>query len=351
MKFKLNSILALILSFNVLSVKTLYPENNHSGFTYTLSGGPSYVHRSYDKYITNGYNAGFSTYYNNPLFISNTYFKGGLFSYSYSMETSKDSKLRQIDFLAGAGFFYPIFKYVDLLAGIDIHGVFSCLTTDNTDRKEKTFKPAVSYNIGVMPYLGRGIGLFFIYDYRTMEISEKYFSTFDFSAGLTYNFNSYISEVERVSKSEKKLTMFNQGLAEFKKKNFNEAKTLLFELNAIDKNYPGLDYYIKRIEEIELNRATAETLISQQNYLKAIPQLEGCSAYIKDCGLKLLTHRKALQVNVPKWESEGIKLYDEKHYKECIEIMERILLVDPENKNANIYLPRALKRQKAIESL
>jgi len=27
------------------------------------------------------------------------------------------------------------------------------------------------------------------------------------------------------------------------------------------------------------------------------------------------------------------------------------LLIDPENQNANIYLPRAIKRQKAIESL
>ena len=172
-----------------------------------------------------------------------------------------------------------------------------------------------------------------------------------FSGGLTYNYNSYVSEIEKNSRSEKKLTMFNQGLAEFKKKNFNEAKALLFELNTLDKSYPGLDYYIKRIEEIELSQVTADALISQQNYLKAIPQLEGCSAYIKDCEIKLLIQRKALKVQVPNWETEGIKLYDEKKYKECIEIMERILLVDPENNNANIYLPRAVKRQKAIDSL
>jgi hypothetical protein len=56
-------------------------------------------------------------------------------------------------------------------------------------------------------------------------------------------------------------------------------------------------------------------------------------------------------LNVAPWEKEGIKLYDNRQYRDCITVMERILLVDPENKNANIYLPRAVKRNRAIESL
>ncbi len=351
MKLKIHLIPALILLYNLLFVNALYPENNHSGFTYTLSGGPSSVSGYYDRYFKNGYSAGFNTFYSPSLLSGNTYFKAGFAGFHHDMESSKNSMLRQLDFLAGAGFFYPVFSFIDLSAGIDLHGIYSSLNTKNTLRDERAFKPSISYNIGVIPYLGRGIGLFFLYDFRMMELSRKNYNASTFSIGLTYNYNSYVREVEMASSSEKKLTMFNQGLSEFKKKNFNEAKTLFFDLNAIDKNFPGLDYYIKRIEEIELNRTTAETLISQQNYLKAIPQLEGCSAYIKDCEIKLLTHRKALKVNIPKWEADGIKLYDEKKFKECIEIMERILLVDPENKNANIYLPRAVKRQQAIESL
>ena len=180
MKLKLNFILILILFFNVLSMKTLYPENNLSGFTYTISGGPSYVHRDYDRYFTDGYTVGFNTYYNSALFACNTYFKGGVSRYFYNMESSKDSTFRQLDFQAGAGFFYPVFSYVNLLAGVNVHGVYSSLKTDNTGRNEKTFKPGVSYNIGVLPYLGRGIGLFLLYDFRTMEMSNKNLATFGF---------------------------------------------------------------------------------------------------------------------------------------------------------------------------
>ena len=351
MKFKIYSIIILVILLNALSVKALYSENNYSGFTYTLTAGPSYIHGFYDEYVTDGFTAGFNTYYNFPLFIGNTYFKGGLSYYGYNLDASKSSELTQFDLRTGAGIFYTLFPWLDLIAGIDIHGVYSNLKTDNTGRNEYTVKPGISYNAGTMTYLGRGIGLCVLADYRTMKISEKKFSTIDLTAGLTYNYNSYINDIEQSSRSEKKLTMFNNGIAEFKKKNFDDAKNLFHELKSLDKNYPGLDYYMKRIEEIENNKATADSLIEQQNYLKAIPHLEGCSAYIKECELKLLSQRKTLKVNVPMWEADGIKLYDEKNYKGCIELMERILLVDPENQNANIYLPRAIKRQKAIESL
>lgn len=351
MKFKINHIIILILFFCAVSAKALYAENNYSGLTYTISAGPSYVSGFYDDYITGGFSTGFNTYYNFPLLISNTYFKGGFSYYSYEMKSNNASTWREFDLLAGAGIFYTLASYIDLLAGVDFHGTYLNLKTQNTGLNEKTVKPAISYNIGAMTYLGRGLGLCILADYRTMTVSSKTLSTFDITAGFTYNYNSYINDIEQSSKSEKKLTMFNQGILKFKNKKFDEAKNLLTELYSMDKNYPGLDYYMKRIEEIELSQTTANTLIEQQNFLKAIPQLQGCSAYIKDCEIKLLTQRKNLKVNVPMWEADGIKLYDEKNYKGCIELMERILLVDPENQNANIYLPRAIKRQKAIESL
>ncbi len=351
MKYKIQYIIILIFSIFILPAKALYSENNHSGFTYIISGGPSYIDGFYEEYFDNGFTARFNTYYNFPLFTGNTYFKGGLSYSGYDLLSNSNSTIKQFDLLGGAGLFYSLFSYMDLMGGIDIHGIYSRLNTENTERNEQTVKPGISFNAGAMTYLGRGLGLCILADYRITKLSEEKLSSVNLTAGLTYNYNAYTNEIVRNTKAEKKLTMFNQGLAEFKKKNFNDAKSLLHELYSIDKNYPGLDYYMKRIEEIEQNLATADALIEQQNYLKAIPHLEGCSAYIKDCELKLLNQRKTLKVNIQTWETEGIELYDNKNYKGCVDLMEKILLVDPENQNANIYLPRAIKRQKAIESL
>jgi len=351
MKLKINYFIILLIIFSCFNTKALYSVNNYSGLTYTLSAGNSYIIGFYNDYLTGGFNTRFNTYYNPRFFTGNTYFKGGLSYYSYNMESSKNSTLSQFDMLAGAGIFYTVFNYIDLLAGVDLHGIYSNLKTSNTGRNERAIKPGFSYNLGAMAYLGKGIGLCALGDYREMKLSDIKFTTLDFNIGLTYNYNSYTNERELGSKSEKKLTMFNQGLAEFKRKNFYEAKALLHELYGIDSSYPGLDYYMKKIEEIEQYKKSADSLIQQQNYLKSIPHLEGCSPYIKECELNLLSQRKNLKANVPVWEADGIKLYDEKKYKDCIEIMEKILVVDPENQNANIYLPRAVKRQKAIESL
>jgi tetratricopeptide (TPR) repeat protein len=351
MKFRIQYIFILVILINILSYKISYSENNYSGFTYTISVGPSYIDGFYDDYINHGISARFNTYYNSPLFSGNTYFKGALSYSDYGLKSNSDSDLKQADIIGGAGLFFTLFPYFDLLAGVDLHGIYSNLNTANTERNEKTFKPGISFNTGAMTYLGRGLGLSILADYRRTYLSQERLSTLTLTAGLTYNYNAYINEQEQSSRAEKKLTMFNQGLADFKKKNFNDAKSLLHGLYKMDKNYPGLDYYMKRIEEIEYSQTSADALIEQQNYLKAIPHLEGCSAYIKDCELKLLSQRKNLKVNIPSWESEGVKFYDSKNYKGCIELMERILLVDPENQSANIYLPRAIKRQKAIESL
>ncbi len=351
MKFKIQYIFILVISINILSYKISYSENNYSGLTYIISTGPSYIDGFYSDYINRGLTGRFNTYYNVPLFTGNTYFKGA-FSYSaYDLKSNSSSDMKQVDLIGGLGLFFSLFPYIDLLAGVDLHGIYSNLNTVNTQRDEKTFKPGISLNTGAMTYLGRGLGLCILADYRRTTLSQEKLSTLTLTAGLTYNYNAYINEQEQSSRAEKKLTIFNQGLAEFKKKNFNDAKALLHELYKMDKIYPGLDYYMKRIEEIEQNQTSADSLIEQQNYLKAIPHLEGCSAYIKDCELKLLNQRKTLKVNVPSWEADGIKLYDSKNYKGCIELMEKILLVDPENQSANIYLPRAIKRQKAIESL
>ncbi len=348
---KIKSTIIQFIVFTLFFAKPSFTEDNLSGLTFIVSAGPSYTTGFYKDYFDNGYTAGLYAYYIVPLYSCNIYFKSGLSLYSYKMHVSDGSFLKEYDIPVGAGLMLSPVSFISFLGGIDLHGVYAALDTDNTGGRESTFKPGISYNIGLMTYLGRGIGLSVLADYRQIEISEKKFSTVDISAGLMYNYNSYVNELEKVSRSEKKLSMFNQGIAELNRQNFSRAKSLFIELNSLDRNYPGLAEYLTRIEGIEKNSSTADTYISQQNYLKAIPYLEECSPYMKECEQKLASHRKSLMVNVAGWEAEGVKSYEEKKYRDCIEMMEKILLVDPENQNANIYLPRALKRQRAIESL
>ncbi len=343
----------LSVSFLILiSTVNLYPaEEYYKDITLTVYAGPSYPTGFYSDYLDSGYISGLSAFYNLPFLNGNTYLLGG-YSYStYTMKVSKGSSLSLNDFYAGCMFTYPVIPYILIDTGVALHTIYSMLDTDHTGRSETAFKPGYSVFAGGMAYLGRGIGLFINGEYRSTDYSSEKFETVSIKGGLTYNFGDYRTDIESRENADKKISLFDRGVTEFKRKNFYEAKQIFAELYRIDSRYPGLDYYMQRVEEIEGSYKSAEQYMAQKNALKAIPYFDSCSPYIKDCELKLIQQRKSLMSNVPAWETEGIRLYDNREYKECIVIMERILLVDPENKNANIYLPRAVKRNKAIESL
>lgn len=342
----------LTLFFFTLPITSAHSaEDYYKGITLSVYAGPSYISGFYDDYLKQGFTSGASAFYNLPFLNSNTYFLGGYSYSSYEMQRNSKSVLQQNDIYTGGMFSVPLFSYVFINAGFTIRGIYSMLDTYNTGRRETTLKPGYSAFAGGMAYLGRGVGLFINAEYRVTEISSEKFETAAFKGGLTYNFRDYRADIESRLNADKKIALFDRGINEFRKKNFNEAKNLFSDLYRMDSRYPGLDYYLQRVEEIEGNYKKAELYLSQKNSLKAIPYLDSCSPYIKDCELKLLQQRKNLMPGIAAWEREGIRLYDNRQYKECINMMEKILLVDPENKNANIYLPRALKRNRAMESL
>lgn len=326
-------------------------ENYYKDITITVSAGPSYISNFYEDYLQDGMSYGFGAFYNLPFLNSNTYFLGGFSFSSYEMIINSDSIMQQYDVYAGGMFAYPLVSYIFINTGFTMRGIYSMLDTENTDRHETTFKPGYSAFIGGMAYLGRGVGLFINTEYRISELSEEKFRTLELKGGLTYNFGDYREDIDNRLNTDRKIALFDQGINDFRNRKFSEAKKIFTELHQIDSEYPGLDYYLQRVEEIEDNQKTAENYLAQKNGLKAIPYLASCSPYIKDCELKLIQQRKNLMSNIAAWEKDGIKLYDNRQYKECINIMEKILLIDPENKNANIYLPRAVKRNRAIESL
>ncbi|MBP9043031.1 MAG: hypothetical protein BWY23_02133 [Spirochaetes bacterium ADurb.Bin218] len=312
--------------------------------------GPSFVSGFYEDYFKTGWKSHFGILYN-PDF-SKYFFIQPSFAYSsYEMDASSQSILREWDFSIAGLLGYYILPFSIVTAGLSFHESYDILTTYNTNRKETAFKPAVSAQVSALVYLGRGIGLFTQCDLKRREISEKKFDTISITFGATYNYYDYMEDIETRSNSEKKIELFGKAQEELKAKNFENAKKLFLELQGIDSDYPGLDYQLKRITEIEEYYNLAKKHLSSKSYSKSIRNLEYCAPYIKECETQLLSLRQSLRIYISQWEKQGIALYEKQQYQGCIELMEQILAVDPGNKIANIYLPRAIKRKKAIESL
>lgn len=342
------SITVLLLLFKVYAYSDEY--SRYRGITYLLTGGISSPTGYYSDYFKKGGAAGLNAFYQHNFFSTPLYYKGGL-SYSiYELKTG-DSYLHQLDFSAGAFTSYKLHPLIEPFFGADIMGTYSRLNTKNTKESENSYKPGISFNIGNMTYLSTGLGLFLILDYKITEISGKRFSPLSIKAGLTFNNKDLVRDMNRDSETEIKFQLFQRAQTEFRNRNFEEAKKLFNQVYKMENKYPGIDYSLQRIKEIEEDKTKADNYIDQKNYIQAIPHLQFCAPYIKSCETDLVKYRKELSAEIDAWERDGISQYETGKYKDCINIMEKILLIDPPNRTAAIYLPRAIKRQKAIEAL
>ncbi len=342
------SITVFLILFKVYANSNDY--SRYRGLTYFFGGGVSFPTGYYDNYLMRGTNFASGVFYKHNIFSVPLYYKGGLTYSSYELKTG-GSRLHQLDLNAGAFTSYKIHPLVEPFFGADVTGIFSRLNTKNTERNENSYKPGISLNAGNMIYLNNGLGLFLLMDYKISEISGKTFTPVSIKAGLTFNNIDLNRDINRESETEIKFELFQKAQNEFRNKNFYEAKKLFIEVYEMDNEYPGIDYNLKRIKEIEADKTQADNHIKEKNYVRAITHLQFCAPYIKDCESNLTKYRKELSASISVWEQDGIRHYEAGRYKDCINLMEKILLVDPNNKTAEIYLPRATRRQRAIEAL
>lgn len=349
---KHNGIVLSITVFLILSGVSAHSNEyaRYNGITYSLTGGMSIPIGFYSGYLKDGSSVTLSTFYRENRFFLPLYYKGGISYSNYELKTG-GSYLHQYAFNAGTFTTHKVHPLLEPFFGIDIHGIYSSINTKNTGESASTFKPGFSVNAGNMAYLGSGIGLLFLIDYRITDISGELFKPITINAGLTFNNNDLTRDLNRESEAEVKFELYQKAQTAFRSRNFEEAKMLFNEVHIMDSEYPGLDYNLQRIREIESDKKQADNYISQKNYIRAIPHLQFCASYITECDNNLTKYRKELTSSISAWERDGIRHYEAARYRDCINTMEKILLVDPGNRTANIYLPRAIRRQQAIEAL
>lgn len=324
--------------------------SRYNGFTYSVTGGMSIPTGFYSDYLKDGPRITFSTFFRENRLLFPAYYKGGFAYSNYELKTG-GSYLHQYDISGGVFTAHNIHPLLFPFIGIDIHSIYSRINTQNTGESASSLKPGLSINAGNMAYLGSGVGLLFLIDYRITDISGELFRPLTINAGFTFNNNDLTRDLNRESEAEIKFQLYQEAQTAFRSRNFEEAKKLFNEVYRMDSDYPGLDYNLQRIREIESDKKQADSFISQKNYIRAIPHLQFCAPYITECESNLARYRRELAAGISSWEREGIRQYEAGRYRECINTMERILLVDPGNKTANIYLPRAIRRQQAVEAL
>ncbi len=278
---------------------------------------------------------------------------------AYELSESQGSSLYSVGLNAGPLLTVTVFGAFTLYAGALARGNYLYLRAHNLDIEENALKPGFSLRGGVFFPLPHGLRLRAGVDYSGVWLSGEPMMSLSAFGGITYNI-FHISSGERTRRSEVKETLerysnieryYAEGVKGFNEGELKSAKESFTRVLELKGDHIDARGYLERINESEGDYSRALEQIDKKNYYAAIPLLARAEKNMKDARRSLADLRAKLTPLVPDFERRGIQAYDRNNYDMCIDLMGKVQLIDPGNRTAQIYLPRAAKRREALEKL
>jgi ABC-type uncharacterized transport system substrate-binding protein len=158
-------------------------------------------------------------------------------------------------------------------------------------------------------------------------------------------------------KYEKQIRLLIQdGNQYLQNKKFVEAKNSFTKVLNINPSYPGIKEKIQESTFLhsEQKRTEANSLENSKNYFQAIKiYAESLRILSSNTQAKqqLDTLRRKLKEKIPSMHTEGLSFYDSRKYNESIQVYEKILLIDADDKKAKEYLRLSMEKKEALEKL
>lgn len=341
-----------ILCLSFFSSDRLSARDYYKGFSFGVGGGYEIPFGSFSGQIKNGAGAAFFVDYGLGAFFPGLL---GEFEFQYTgweLKNSSESRFRNYGLKLGAVYYYNLNRFFQPYGGLYFKESILNLDAKRLEKKETTFKSGSSIKAGFMSHLDYGLGLRAGMEYSGMSLSNRFFHSMNFNLAITFNYN-YLGIPEGQTAAVKVLDnsddYYFKGERAFEKGNIALAIEMHEKALDIDKKHLLASRALKKIEELCSLNKKAEKYYDEERYFEALFVFDEISQEFPEAKKKSLEIRNILKVKIPFWVQEGINAYEKKNYSKCIILMKRILLVDPTNAVARIYLPRAKKRKQALE--
>jgi hypothetical protein len=349
----------ILLFFTCFPAITRADALQEDRFFIGVQAGLNSVQGYFKNEIGDGYNAGiFAGYQPKSRYLI---FTGDFLYHKFSLNESQSSEFSVMTAGAGGSFFYP-FKYINPYAGLLATINYIELNAVMSGKKERTVKPGLLLQTGIYIPVGNillNTGIM----YSVNELSKKLLQDTGFSIGISYSFafvpgDKYRNAAQEIETTVKKIDSVNKQLETDKdyetgKKYFDQgdgfqAREYFYKVISADKNYKDTEKFISSINDNEKIYRDSLDLIKEGKFFDALVLLKESSVYLIEASKELENLRLQMKTSEKKLENQGIKAYEEEDYENCILIMNKILLINPENEAVKIYLPRAEKRYDAL---
>ncbi len=270
----------------------------------------------------------------------------------HAMRGSGKSYLQSFSGSIGPLAVFPAARYFHPYAGAFFRGSYVHLHAERSRSNVKSFKPGFLARTGFYVPIRRGFRLRFGADYSLEYLSGKPLHGLAFTGGVAYNFGwkeGDWSEGDDESLRVERLLV--QGRAAMKDGRVEDAKARFRAVLAIRQGNPEATDALAGIAKAEADFTLGMKLAGANRLIDALSLLDDAASVIPAARVELERIRRLLAGEVPDLERRGIELYEQGDYRGCIATMKRLLLIDPNNKAGLLYLPRAQRRQEALERL
>ncbi len=355
--------LLILISFSRVPVhavenRLFYPGSPVFGIT----GGYTHVTGYYASYFNNGSYYGINAAF--PLSVLNGRLlaDGDAMYEKFLMNHNDDFNLTLYSFRAGPLLFYPMFNslYPFIAAYAQYSNIY--FITRNSGVKDQSRKGGYALKAGTISPLYGGFGLRLGAEYKALSLSGQWFGQFLFTGSLVFSFKGYILREEHGrssnggvrEKSDKGNVIEDllfHGLKLFNDNRVLESREPFSKALALDRGNREAEKYLAFIADYERRLKTAEDFMEKGNFYEAIPILVGLRPYLRKADDLLRQARGKLLHEMPGMEKRGIDAYENRDYDLSIQYMEKLLLIDPDNNTAKIYLPRSRNRKEALDKL
>lgn len=316
--------------------------------------GYSMIAGYYSKWFPGSYTVGATLSYGNQGIVKYLMGEMDVYYSRYPMKESAHSYLETVSIAAGPLFYYPIIPHFQMYIGASAMGSYVHLFTSRFDQNEVSLKPGLLAKAGFFFPIKMGFRIRAGAEYTLQYLSGKPLHGINFIGGLSYNFNPEESATVSVPTGDSTVTVdWYLTLADnaLRKGNIDEAKDNYSKALILDRTNTEARDHLAGIKKAEEDYARAVKLAGDKRYYDALALLDSAGKYMPAAREDQEKIRKRLTMDIALLEKQGIELYEKGDYRGCINIMNRLLLIDPKNRIGLIYLPRAVKRQGALERL
>lgn len=288
-------------------------------------------------------------------------FECGFAVLSGRMKESDSSRFTGYSLHAGILGYYPFHRRFYPFAGIIVQESLLTFRASRIDETETAFRPGAGVRAGFFFPVTRSIGLRTIFDYRITPLSKGSMEGYTLGAAAIARLpfgdiararsKGSTPAYDAMKSKERAEFLVSRGLEELDKGHPDRAEESFRQALDIDPDNSNAAAMLEEIDAARASYALAKSLIKDKRYYEAIPHLERSPSWNADAGRELSEIRTMLAPELPALEESGIAAYEAHRYDECIAIMKRIRLIDPDNRTVRLYLPRAEGRLRAIERL